>query len=116
MAKAPYHHGDLRRAVMAAAATLIAEEGVEAVSLREVARRTGVSHAAPAHHFGDERGLFTAIAAEGHDLLADALAGGPPDAPAPPQGTGRALRRVRRAPSRSLRGHVPARPARRDVA
>ncbi|MEO3750930.1 TetR/AcrR family transcriptional regulator [Streptomyces sp. B6B3] len=70
-----YHHGDLRRAVLDAALDVIATQGVAAVSLRDLARRAGVSHAAPAHHFGDRTGLLTAIATEGHGLLADALAG-----------------------------------------
>ncbi|MFJ8193320.1 TetR/AcrR family transcriptional regulator [Streptomyces sp. NPDC096094] len=68
-----YHHGDLRRAVLAAALDVIATEGPAALSLRDLARRAGVSHAAPAHHFKDRAGLLTAIAAEGHDLLAAAL-------------------------------------------
>lgn len=69
----PYHHGDLRRALIEAAATAIAEGGPAAVSLRALARRVGVSHAAPAHHFGDKTGLLTAVAAEGYRLLARAL-------------------------------------------
>lgn len=69
-----YHHGDLRRAVLDAAAGAIEESGPAALSLRELARRAGVSHAAPAHHFGDKAGLLTALATEGFDLLADALA------------------------------------------
>lgn len=69
----PYHHGDLRRAVLDAAVLAIAEVGPSGVSLRDLARRAGVSHAAPAHHFGDKAGLLTAVAAEGFDLLADAL-------------------------------------------
>ncbi|MBA2700756.1 MAG: TetR/AcrR family transcriptional regulator [Chloroflexi bacterium] len=68
----PYHHGDLRRALMDAAVEVIARDGVDALNLRELARRTGVSHAAPAHHFGDRAGLLTAIAAEGYDLLTEA--------------------------------------------
>ncbi len=69
----PYHHGALRPALLEAAVGLIAERGPAAVSLRELARRTGVSHAAPAHHFGDKAGLLTAVAVAGFDLLADAL-------------------------------------------
>ncbi|WP_116711200.1 TetR/AcrR family transcriptional regulator [Actinomycetospora cinnamomea] len=69
----PYHHGDLRRAVLDAAIDVIAEAGPAAISLRDLARRAGVSHAAPAHHFGDKAGLLTAIAAEGQELLADRL-------------------------------------------
>jgi AcrR family transcriptional regulator len=69
----PYHHGDLRREVLRAALEVIDESGTAGLSLRDLARRAGVSHAAPAHHFGDKAGLLTAIAAEGFDLLADAL-------------------------------------------
>ncbi|MFG2298584.1 TetR/AcrR family transcriptional regulator [Streptomyces sp. NPDC048603] len=69
-----YHHGDLRRALLTAALDVIATEGPTALSLRDLARRAGVSHAAPAHHFKDRAGLLTAIAAEGHDLLLTALA------------------------------------------
>lgn len=79
MPPSSYHHGDLRRAVLAAAVAVISEDGIAAVTLRELARRAGVSHAAPAHHFGDKRGLFTAIAVEGYHLLADALASVRPD-------------------------------------
>jgi AcrR family transcriptional regulator len=61
----PYHHGDLRAALLAAAEVELAERGMEAFSLRSVAKRAGVSHAAPAHHFGDARGLLTALATEG---------------------------------------------------
>ncbi|MET9892251.1 TetR/AcrR family transcriptional regulator [Streptomyces sp. NPDC006465] len=69
----PYHHGDLRRAILGAALDVIAVEGPSALSLRDLARRAGVSHAAPAHHFKDRTGLLTAIAAEGYGLLATAL-------------------------------------------
>jgi len=69
----PYHHGDLRRAVLAAAVATITEAGPAGVSLRDLARRAGVSHAAPAHHFGDKAGVLSAVAAEGFDLLADEL-------------------------------------------
>ncbi|MGH8933357.1 MAG: TetR/AcrR family transcriptional regulator [Egibacteraceae bacterium] len=69
----PYHHGDLRRALLAAAVEAIGQVGPRAVSLRELARRVGVSHAAPAHHFGDKTGLLTAVAAEGYRLLAAEL-------------------------------------------
>jgi AcrR family transcriptional regulator len=71
--KRPYHHGNLRPALLEAALQEIAEHGPEAVSLRELARRAGVSHAAPAHHFGDKAGLLTAIAAEGFSRLAVVL-------------------------------------------
>ncbi|MFF3261249.1 TetR/AcrR family transcriptional regulator [Streptomyces sp. NPDC002932] len=72
-----YHHGDLRRAVLTAALDVIRTEGPGALSLRDLARRAGVSHAAPAHHFKDRTGLLTAIATEGYELFADALADAP---------------------------------------
>ncbi|KUI37630.1 TetR family transcriptional regulator [Mycobacterium sp. IS-1496] len=79
MAKSSYHHGDLKSAILAQAAELVAERGADGVSLRELARAAGVSHAAPAHHFADRRGLFTALAAQGWWMLAEALAGARPD-------------------------------------
>ncbi len=66
----PYHHGALRRALLDAALTALAEEGPAALSLRALARQVGVSHAALAHHFADKAGLLTAVAAEGFALLA----------------------------------------------
>ena len=66
-----YHHGSLREALLAAAESLLLERGVEAFTLRECARRAGVSHAAPAHHFGDARGLLTAFATVGFERLAE---------------------------------------------
>jgi len=74
MATMPYHHGNLRRALLDAALNTIATDGVAALNLRALARRCGVSHAAPAHHFGDRTGLLTAIATEGYDGLAAATA------------------------------------------
>jgi AcrR family transcriptional regulator len=73
VARPSYHHGDLRAVILAEAARLAAERGADRISLRELARGAGVSHAAPAHHFTDRRGLFTALAAEGFRLLAAAL-------------------------------------------
>lgn len=73
MVKESYHHGDLRRTLLEAAAKAIGEEGPAALSLRALARRAGVSHAAPTHHFGDKAGLLTALAVEGYDLLANEL-------------------------------------------
>ncbi|HEX5595279.1 MAG TPA: TetR/AcrR family transcriptional regulator [Micromonosporaceae bacterium] len=70
----PYHHGDLRRVLLAAAITVIEESGPAALRLRDLARRAEVSHAAPAYHFGDKAGLLTALAAQGYDLLAAQLA------------------------------------------
>src|SRR3954447_14675783 len=68
-----YHHGNLRRALMDEALRVIDEDGPSAVSLRELARRIGVSHAAPAHHFADKTALFTAIAIEGQEMLAERM-------------------------------------------
>jgi len=68
-----YHHRNLPATLRAAAAELVGERGPAGFSLREVARRAGVSHAAPAHHFGDTRGLLTSVAAEGFERLAAAL-------------------------------------------
>ena len=67
----PYHHGALRAALIDAAEALLQEAGLDGFSLRECARRAGVSHAAPAHHFGDARGLLSACAAAGFNRLAD---------------------------------------------
>jgi AcrR family transcriptional regulator len=72
-ASRPYHHGDLRTALLGAAVDVIAERGTAGTSLREVARRAGVTHAAAAYHFGDKAGLLTAVAVEGYRLLGDAL-------------------------------------------
>ena len=57
-----YHHGALRPALIAAGEAVLAERGLEGFSLRETARRAAVSASAPAHHFGDARGLLSAIA------------------------------------------------------
>lgn len=69
----PYHHGDLRRALLVAAVDEIARVGVAELSLRALARATSVSHAAPTHHFGDKRGLLTALAVQGHTWLTGEL-------------------------------------------
>lgn len=71
----PYHHGRLREAVLEAAIAEIEAVGTSELSMREVARRAGVSHAAPAHHFGDKAGIFTAIATRGFELLAEETGG-----------------------------------------
>ncbi|MEN9629334.1 MAG: hypothetical protein RJA10_2561 [Pseudomonadota bacterium] len=72
----PYHHGDLRAALILATEALLAEKGPDAFSLREVARRAGVSPAAPTHHFGDAAGLLTAVATLGFEGLTRALESG----------------------------------------
>lgn len=70
----PYHHGDLRRALTEGALALVAEVGPQAFTLRELARRIGVSHAAPYRHFADKRALVTALAIEGGTALHDGIA------------------------------------------
>jgi AcrR family transcriptional regulator len=74
MAKPTYHHGDLRRALLTAVEEAITENGVATLSMRDLARRAGVSHTAPTHHFRDKAGLLTALAIEGFEQLAKALA------------------------------------------
>lgn len=68
-----YHHGDLRNALVNIGVAMLAEEGVEALSLRGLARRAGVSHNAPYQHFADKDALLAAIAEQGFGLLADAI-------------------------------------------
>lgn len=69
-----YHHGNLVRAIKEAALLVLAEQGPAALSLRQVSAAAGVSHTAPLHHFGDKRGLLTAIAIDGFESLAESLA------------------------------------------
>src|SRR5687768_5588941 len=71
-----YHHGDLRQALLDATDALLAERGPGGFALREVARRAGVSPAAPAHHFGSAAGLLTAVATLAFDGLTQALQDG----------------------------------------
>jgi AcrR family transcriptional regulator len=71
--KQAYHHGDLRRALVDAALGLVARSGTGAVTLREVARHAGVSHAAPYRHFADKDALLAAVAAEGFRALGDEM-------------------------------------------
>ncbi|MFE3071699.1 TetR/AcrR family transcriptional regulator [Streptomyces sp. NPDC059247] len=70
-----YHHGNLRTELLARAETVLADSGVEALSLRSLARDLGVSHAAPARHFPDRRALLDALAVEGFGRLGDRLRG-----------------------------------------
>jgi AcrR family transcriptional regulator len=89
-----YHHGALREALLAAAEALLLEQGVDAFTLRACARRAGVSHAAPAHHFGDARGLLTALATVGFERMAALMQryrdAAPPDPVARLQAVGQA--------------------------
>jgi len=66
-----YHHGDLRRALLAAAGRLLEDGGAGALSLREAARLSGVSRTAPYRHFPDKEALLAALAAEGYRWLID---------------------------------------------
>jgi AcrR family transcriptional regulator len=68
-----YHHGDLRAALLDSVGLIVREHGPAFVSVREVARRARVSHAAPAHHFGNKSGLLTAFAVQGYDRLAETI-------------------------------------------
>jgi AcrR family transcriptional regulator len=69
----PYHHGDLRRALIDTALQLVTEEQDWTFSLREVARRAGVSHRAPYNHFTDRLDLLAAVAAVGFERLHNGL-------------------------------------------
>jgi AcrR family transcriptional regulator len=67
--KSGYHHGDLREALLTSAESLLAEEGLSGLTLRACARRAGVSHAAPKHHFNDVAELLSEVSARGFDRL-----------------------------------------------
>jgi len=69
LAKTAYHHGDLRAALIQAALDVIDELGPKALTIREVAHRAGVSHAAPYRHFADKDALITAVVEQGFELL-----------------------------------------------
>jgi AcrR family transcriptional regulator len=101
-----YYGGDLRRDLLDAALEAIAEEGPSAVSLRSLARRLGVSHAAPANHFPDKAALFTAVAVEGFTLLGQAMTGAVAEL-GPDAGAGQRFR----AAGRAYTGFVLAHPA-----
>lgn len=73
-----YHHGNLKQALVRAGLEILEAEGLEALSLRACAERAGVSHAAPRNHFGNLRGLLSAIAAEGIRGITRAMQGGLP--------------------------------------
>jgi len=83
--KATYHHGDLRAACVSAAMELLEESGETALSLRAVARRAGVSPAAPYRHYADREALVSAIAALGYRELAERLAAAHPSPSTPEQ-------------------------------
>jgi AcrR family transcriptional regulator len=93
--KRSYHHGDLRRALVDEGLALLESQGLAGLSLRAIAARAGVSHAAPKNHFGNLRGLLTAMAAEGFRRHAAAMRAGLP------RRAGRAARLMA-----ALRGYV----------
>ncbi|SDM61964.1 transcriptional regulator, TetR family [Streptomyces sp. cf386] len=69
----PYHHGDLRAALLSTAERTLRDKGAAALSLRELAREVGVSHAAPGRHFKDKQALLNALALAGYERLAQTL-------------------------------------------
>ncbi|HEV2560680.1 MAG TPA: TetR/AcrR family transcriptional regulator [Rhizomicrobium sp.] len=74
VAPKPYHHGDLRNALVEAARAILEEEGLSGLSLRAVARRAGVSHAAPYRHFPNHETLLAELVGEGFAELRKDLA------------------------------------------
>ncbi|MFJ3232167.1 TetR/AcrR family transcriptional regulator [Streptomyces sp. NPDC086787] len=72
-ASRPYHHGDLRAALLDSAERTLREKGAAALSLRELARDIGVSHAAPGRHFKDKQALLDALALTGYERMNQAL-------------------------------------------
>lgn len=74
MTRAAYHHGDLRRALLAAGERLLRQDGVAGLSLRSVAKAAGVSHTAPYRHFADKQALLAALAEIGFTRLRDGMA------------------------------------------
>jgi AcrR family transcriptional regulator len=69
MADRPYHHGNLRAALLAQAEQTLREHGLEGLSLRDLARQAGVSHGAPRRHFADRQALLDALAESGFGRL-----------------------------------------------
>jgi AcrR family transcriptional regulator len=73
VAARPYHHGNLRAALLEQAERTVREQGADQLSLRELARQVGVSHGAPRRHFPDRQALLDALAESGFDRLGDEL-------------------------------------------
>lgn len=73
MEEKKYHHGDLKNALIQAGVEILAKDGLHGLSLRSVARKAGVSHAAPYAHFSDKQALIAAISTEGYKQLYDQL-------------------------------------------
>ncbi|HUQ35442.1 MAG TPA: WHG domain-containing protein [Aestuariivirga sp.] len=78
-----YHHGDLREALIKAGRTILEKDGIEALTLRACARKAGVSHAAPQHHFASVSDLLAEIAATGFEDFVKALDKDAARAPSP---------------------------------
>ena len=74
--KAPYHHGDLRVALLEAAERLLLRDGIEGLTLRAAAREAGVSHAAPKNHFENLTGLLSDLAAVGYERFGEEMTSG----------------------------------------
>ena len=73
--KKTYHHGDLKNALIKAGVEILAKDGVSGLSLRKVAMKAGVSHAAPYAHFADKQALIAAISTEGFRQLYERVSG-----------------------------------------
>src|ERR1700754_4335712 len=89
-----YHHGDLRAAALQAAEKILETEGLDALTLRAVARAVGVSHTAPKNHFGDLQGLLSELAAAGYRRYGAALVSAMDSAGADPRMRMRAMGRA----------------------
>ena len=96
----PYHHGNLRGALLDAAERTVRERGVQALSLRELAREIGVSHGAPRRHFPDRQALLDALAESGFERLA-------PNCAPPPTAPGMNSSRGWKRPPRPTSGSPP---------
>ena len=73
MRRKKYHHGHLKNALISAGIEILSKEGLSGLSIRKVAKKAGVSHAAPYAHFADKQALIAAISTEGYRLLFDEL-------------------------------------------
>jgi AcrR family transcriptional regulator len=89
----PYHHGDLKAALLREAEHILERDGLPALTLRAIARAAGVSHAAPNNHFGDLTGLLSELAADGFARFAETLAAAMAEAGADPRARMRAMGR-----------------------
>ena len=92
LARDTYHHGDLRRSLIEAAEILLEARGAAGLSLRAVAKRAGVSHAAPYRHFHDKAALLDAIAQTGFERLSERVREAWERNPGDPEGRDNAVR------------------------